>query len=149
MTDTMQLDLSRLLPDVTDVHDACLMRLISSLEAHQGIEGAHVVEGPAHAPSQLCVHYDAHMLPEGRVADLTAALSEALCIHFGHLTVRIASPRKTCEAVERLRGLSGIRSVEGEVDGWLRVEYNRDRTSEPAIRAVLRDVVCPQPDLGG
>ena len=140
MTDTLQLDLSPLLPDVTDAHDACLVRLISTLEAHQGIGGVHILEGLGHAPIQLCVHHDASLLPAHRLADLVATLSETLHAHFGHLSVQLASSHYTCEATERLRRLSGVRSVESTADGHLRIEYNRDRTSAEAVREVLQDV---------
>jgi nucleoside diphosphate kinase len=56
------------------------------------------------------------------------------------VTARLASRQRTCKAVERLRGLTGVRSVESAADGRLRIEYNRDRTSEAAIREVLCDV---------
>lgn len=137
MTKTVQIDISRLLPDVTDAHDACLVRLVSTLEAHKGVVGVHVVQGSSHRPQQLCIHYDTSEHSVDSALELTTALSETLQVRFGHLSARVASPSMACETVERLRGLAGVRSVESAADGFVHVEYSRDRTSEAAIRTVL------------
>ena len=136
MRNTFKLDVASLLPDVADVHDACLVRLISTLEAHDGIESVHVEQGPAHHPEQLCVHHDEERLPAGRVLELVTVLSETLRLRFGHMSAQFPSPVQACESFERLHGLSGVRSVECKGD-FLHIEYNRDSTSEAAIRTVL------------
>ena len=45
-------------PAVDEAHDPCVVRLVATLEAHDGIALAHVVTGPAGAPVRLCVHHD-------------------------------------------------------------------------------------------
>ncbi len=149
MANILHFDLAHLLPDITDAHDDCLVRLISTLGAHQGIAGVHVVEGPTHIPLQLCIHYDAGELPASQVASLVTALSEPLRTRFGHVTARLISPQHLCKAVERLGGRAGVRSVATHADGSLRIEYNRDRTSEAKIRAVLSEVTHDDDPPGG
>ncbi|MEX2399567.1 MAG: hypothetical protein WD423_02270 [Rhodothermales bacterium] len=140
MPNTLMLDVSELLPELTDVHDACLFRLVSTMESHAGITAVHVLQGPAHEPEQLCIHYDPEVLSSERAVELAEGLSDALQTRFGHLSVRLASVQAACRTVDRLRETAGVRSVESAPGGWVRVEYNRDRTSEAAIREALASV---------
>ena len=41
----LQLDIPLLLPEIPDEKDACVERLISTLEEKEGIEKAHVKDG--------------------------------------------------------------------------------------------------------
>ena len=68
------------------------------------------------------------------------AVSESLRTHFGHVHARTSSVGEACLAAERVRRVSGVRSVETTDDGGLHVEYNRDRTSEAAVRSAIEEV---------
>lgn len=140
MTATLNLLLSDLLPDVDEAHDACVVRLVGTLESHDGVAHVHVVTGHGATPTRLCVHHDPAVLPAEQARALVDTLSDGLRSHFGHVRWRASRPGQACAAAERLRHVSGVRAVETTAEGLLHVEFNRDRTSEVAVRAVLDEV---------
>lgn len=137
MNNTLDLPLSDLLPDVEDAHDACLIRLVGTLESHDGVAHVHVVTGHGAAPTRLCLHLDPDVLSAVEARVLVDALAASLRSHFGHVHWQASADAQACAAAERLRHTPGVRAVDTTADGRLHVEYNRDRTSEAAVRAVL------------
>ena len=82
---TLCLPFADVFPDVDEAHDPCVVRLVATLEAHDGIALAHVVTGPAGAPVRLCVHHDPAVAEADDVRDTVDALSESQRTHFGHV----------------------------------------------------------------
>ena len=142
---TLCLPFADVFPDVDEAHDSCVVRLVATLEAHDGIALAHVVTGPAGAPVRLCVHHDPAVAEADDVRDTVDALSESQRTHFGHVHARVADAAAACAAAERVRRVSGVRGVETTDDGTLHVEYNRDRTTETAVRAAIGEVTADPP----
>ena len=87
---TLCLPFADVFPDVDEAHDPCVVRLVATLEAHDGIALAHVVTGPAGAPVRLCVHHDPAVAEADDVRDTVDALSESQRTHFGHVHARVA-----------------------------------------------------------
>jgi tryptophan 2,3-dioxygenase len=83
--------------------------------------------------------------PADDVRDTVCVLSESQRTHFGHVHARVADAAAACAAAERTRRVSGVRGVETTDDGTLHVEYNRDRTTEAAVRAAIEEVVTDLP----
>ncbi|WP_163278006.1 hypothetical protein, partial [Klebsiella aerogenes] len=70
MRATLRLDIPVVLPEVPDAADACVARLIASLEGRDGIAEAHVVPPQDGREAQLCVHYDPDAFSLARISDL-------------------------------------------------------------------------------
>jgi len=56
--ETIKIDLDIILPDVRDEKDACVQRIISSMETKKGIEKVHIVAETDTAKAKLCFHYN-------------------------------------------------------------------------------------------
>lgn len=86
MIQKLRLDIPLLLPDVTaDADaDACVTRLVGSLESRPGIEQAHVVAAEVGAPATLCVHFDPQVVTLSRIRELARASGAEIADRFGH-----------------------------------------------------------------
>ena len=78
----LQLDIPLLLPEIPDEKDACVERLISTLEEKEGIEKAHVKDGK---PAELCIHYDPGRIPLEKVKAIARQSGAELTGRFRHL----------------------------------------------------------------
>lgn len=65
----LRLDLPLVLPEVDDVEDRCVDRLLATLAGRPGVDEAHVVPGEGATP-QLCIHYDPDATSPSRVRQL-------------------------------------------------------------------------------
>ena len=148
MTRTLQLDIPLLLPDVADASDGCIRRLIADLDGRPGIEQAHVVSAAGDAPARLCIHYDPDILSLPRIREIVQAAGAAITERFGHVlwsVEGIAHQRRARTIGDRLRGLPGVIEAEANATGLVRIEFDRERGSERAIRDALSDMgVAPR-----
>jgi Cd2+/Zn2+-exporting ATPase len=155
-----RLDLPLLLPDVKDLRDACVARLLRLLERQDGVESVHVFETgavpdgePPHDGSagrtdptgpQLCLHYDPDRLTLTQVVALAHAAGAGVTDRFAHMVIPFRAVgaedegRRIEDALRELRGVSAAAvNFAGQV---VRVEFDRRRTDRAAIEARLRDV---------
>ncbi|MFN0099872.1 MAG: heavy metal translocating P-type ATPase [Gemmatimonadaceae bacterium] len=155
-----RLDLPLLLPDVKDLRDACVARLLRLLERQDGVESVHVFETgaaldgePPHDDSagrtdptgpQLCLHYDPDRLTLTQVVALAHAAGAGVTDRFAHMVIPFRAVgaedegRRIEDALRELRGVSAAAvNFAGQV---VRVECDRRRTDRAAIEARLRDV---------
>jgi Cd2+/Zn2+-exporting ATPase len=135
-----RLDLPMLLPDVPDVRDDCVQRLMSSLQSRAGIEQVHVVEATNGTPAKLCIHYDPEAVPLPRIRQIAKSLGAELTDHFGHLVWLVKGIRHARMArtvAHRLREKEGILEADVSASGRVRIEYDRSETNEEEIRGVL------------
>ena len=146
MEKTLHLDLVAVLPDVPvplsgEAHDACVGRLVRSLESKAGVARAHVEDSPGGAP-RLCLHYDAERLPLPRVRELAVQAGMAVTARYGHLMLDAgAMPQRRARTLSARAGrLSGVLEAEGNAAGVFRVEYDREATDEAALRRALDGV---------
>ena len=162
MERSTRLDLPLLLPEMPDVRDACVARLIRLLERRDGVRSAHVVlpgdssdaEPPLHeatedgAPSpassepQLCLHYDPDRLTLGQVTALARAAGADVTGRYAHVVIpfhRVGTEDEGPRLEDHLRALPGVVSAAVNVAGQVaRVEYDRRRVDQAAIEAHLR-----------
>jgi Zn2+/Cd2+-exporting ATPase len=141
MEKTVQLDLADVLPNVPDGRDACAERLVRAIEGKEGVLRAHVEEPPG-APARLCLHYDDDRLPLPRVRELALQAGTALTGRYGHLTLG-AGPmqqRRARTLAERARRLPGVLEAVGTASGTFRVEFDRQATTEGALRQALAGI---------
>ena len=138
MTDTTQLriDLPLVLPGVDDARDRCVARLIELLVGRPGISKAHIVRPDGPAP-ELCIHYDPATLSLSRVRELAHAAGAELSAAFGHLLITTSAamqPRRASRIAESLRKAPGVLEADVAASGAVRIEYERSKTSEQALR---------------
>ncbi len=138
VTGKLRLDIPILLPEVHDAADACVTRLISEMRGREGIEEVHVATPDGEA-AQLCVHYDAAVLPLPRIRELVTAAGARIAERYGHAVwqLDIQHERRARTIAERLRALPGVLEAEASAAGAVRIEFDRSVTSEAALAREL------------
>ncbi len=134
---TLRLDLPLVLPDVGDVQDRCVARLIDALSGRPGISQAHVVGRESGSP-QLCVHYVPATLPLARVRELVHTAGAELTARFAHLVISGGSTlhaRAARSAADDLRKVPGVLEADVSASGTVRIEYDRSVVSESILLA--------------
>lgn len=140
MTDKLRLDIPILLPDAPDVADACVSRLMDELQGQAGIDAVHVVKATASEPAQLCIHYDAEVVSLARIRELVVRVGASITERFGHVLWQLTGVthvRRARTIAQQLRTLSGVLEAEVSATGLARVEFDRQTTTEQAIRDSL------------
>lgn len=142
MTNKLRLDLPILLPNILHDADACVGRLLAELRGQTGVEDAHVRSDGSPATHQLCIHYDPDTLPLARIRELVKAAGARITEQFGHLVWNIEGithQRRARTVTEQLLNLPGVLEAEVSVGGVVRLEFDRQQTSEDDIRAALAE----------
>lgn len=142
MTDKLQLDIPLVLPGIADTSDRCVERLTADLTGRPGVEQVHVVTQGAGEEAKLCIHYDPGILSLSRIRELVQAAGAAIAERYGHALWRAKNaghPRRARTLGLRLRTLPGVLEAEVTAAGTVRVEFDRQVTSEEALRAALDD----------
>ncbi|WP_207791894.1 heavy metal translocating P-type ATPase [Siccirubricoccus phaeus] len=136
----LRLDLPVLLPDAPDEADACVGRLVGELSGREGMERVHVVPACGGEPAKLCIHYDPHVLSLARVRGIAEATGARLTERFAHVlwdAGGLRHQRRARIVSERLRRIPGVVEAEASASGLLRIEFDREATSEQALRRAL------------
>lgn len=81
MAEKLALDLSLVLPNVSDARDVCVDRPIGLLQA-KGFEKAHLIQEDGCA--RLCLHYDPQQFSVSRVRELTQAAGSRISNRYHH-----------------------------------------------------------------
>lgn len=68
MNAKLKLDIPLVLPEVSNVADACMLRLTSAIAARPGVEEAHVIGPTGNGPPVLCIHYDPDIVSISRIS---------------------------------------------------------------------------------
>ncbi len=139
-------------PEVRHDQDPCIERLVSGLEARDGVERVHVRVARDGTPARLCIHHDPELLPLPRIRQLVEQAGARLTERYGHLLWRVAPIHGTRHARAISRALErapGVTEAGASPAGSLRVELDHQITNEAAVRAALRKlgvrVVCKRP----
>jgi Cd2+/Zn2+-exporting ATPase len=134
------LDIPVVLPEVPDVADACVARLIGSLKGRDGIAEAHVLPAKNGRDAQLCVHYDPELFSLARISDLVKGAGAQLTEQFGHILWEvdgIGHERRARSVSEQLQREAGVIEAEASSTGLLRIEFNREETSQAELERAL------------
>ena len=143
MTAKLKLDIPVVLPQVSDESDACVQRLNAELVGRAGVEEAHVVASGPDGPAHLCIHYDAELLSLARIRELVQAAGASLAERYGHLLWRlegVGHQRRARTIADRLRAVRGVLEAEASAGDAVRIEFDRELTSEAVIREVLNEM---------
>jgi Cd2+/Zn2+-exporting ATPase len=141
----LTLNLPVLLPDIPDVKDRCVTRLISTLEGRNGIIRAHI-KSNGEPTSQLCIHFDPDVITLHRIKNLARQAGAQLHDTFGHLLVEVSGirhPRHARTITRRLQRLEGVVDAYAGATGWVRIEFNRSMITEYNILEMLEAMNLP------
>lgn len=145
MSEKTQIEIALVLPTVPDAHDACVQRLADLLKAKEGIEAAHVTDAESSGPGEICIHYDPNRFSIAEIREMAERAGAELDQRFGHLLIHSeamhARQARTAEA--RVMQIRGVLEAAISPAGVVRVEFDRQLTDEPAIRAELRKIGLP------
>lgn len=143
MADKLALDLPLLLPDIPNMADACVRRLMDDLSGRPGVEKVHVRESDNGSAAQLCIHYDPEQVPLARIRELVHAAGASLTESIGHAIWKVSGlghTRRARTVTEHLIGMPGVLEADASAAGMIHVEYDRRRQSADGIRIALRDL---------
>ncbi|MCD6732258.1 MAG: heavy metal translocating P-type ATPase [Burkholderiaceae bacterium] len=131
----LRLDLPLVLPDVDDVEDRCVERLLGMLAGRSGIDEAHVVREEGATP-QLCIHYDPDVTSLSRVRELAHSAGADLSERFSHLLIQGDQPlhaRAARGLADDLRSVTGVLEADVAASSAVRIEYDRQLVSADAL----------------
>lgn len=141
MTDKLELEIPVVLPDIPDSKDACVGRLVATLEAKHGVERIHIKPADGTMPDRLCIHFDPAMLSVSRVRDMVSAAGAQISGLYGHVVWQVSgiSHERKARTVEQVLGeITGVVEVGASASGALRVEYDQTKVGEAELIAALR-----------
>ncbi len=135
MSKKQKIEMSVLLPSVTDANDRCVERLTNLLVSRAGIDSAHVTQATGDDSRNICIHYNSDVVSTGDVRELAKRTGAQLDQRYGHwLGKSDAMHARRASAIEtRLSGIEGVLEAVVSPDGAVRVEYDRQQTSEETI----------------
>ena len=170
--ESIRLDLPLLLPDVQDDQDACVARVVSLLEARDGIEQVHIVhvgepETAAHpvgahapekpqTPAALCLHYDPDRISLAQIRDVAVSAGASITERYAHAVVSFRDVGSEDEGARLETALRAIPGVTAAVVNYpaqkARIEYDTTTVALPHILARMVEAgaspvrEAPRPD---
>ncbi|VTY34754.1 putative cadmium-transporting ATPase [Xylophilus ampelinus] len=140
MSNKLELDLPLVLPEVPDVADACVQRLLRTLGAKSGVDKVHVLPATQSGAAKLCIHFDPVALTLERVREMVRAAGAQITGQFGHVYWQvqgITHERRARTVGETIGAMDGVLEADASATGSIRVEYDRERITERDILAQL------------
>ena len=157
MTQSVRLDIPLVLPGIEDDQDECVARLVSLLEARNGIKRVHVTHGSeesAHdagmhpdgepqTQAALCLHYDPERISLAQINDIALRAGADIIERFAHdvIPIRLVGSEDEGTRLENLlRAIPGVTTAAVNFAAQLvRVEYDRQQVDLDRILATLAD----------
>lgn len=143
MSQKERIDLSLLLPHVTDDSDSCIHRLTEMLRAKKGITHVHFKSQPHSSRIELCIHFDEQNVSISEVRDYAQRAGLSLEQRYAHLfdntapmPARLARLRS-----EQLAVVPGILEAMVVANGTIRIEYDKSLLSEAVVRSHLEQIL--------
>jgi Cd2+/Zn2+-exporting ATPase len=139
VTETIQLDIPVLLPQVPGDDDGCIDRLTTVLSTSTGVSEVHVVKSDGDGASQLCLHFDPAATNVARIRSLARASGAEITDQFAHVlwnVTGVSHARKARSVSETLQRIPGVAEAAAS-PGFVRVEFDRRIVSEDALRSQL------------
>lgn len=157
MTESVRLDIPLLLPNIEDDQDACVARLVSMLEARDGIERVHVAhdhdgvvvehdvgEHPAdmpQTPGALCLHYDTDRVSLAELMGIATRAGATITERYAHAVLpfhAVGAEDEGARLEAAVRAVPGVTVAVVNFPAQLaRVEFDVTQVQLPAIGAAL------------
>lgn len=157
MTRFTRLHIPLVLPGIEDEQDKCVARLVSLLEARNGIERVHVThgseesgheagehpDGDPHTSAALCLHYDPERISLAQISDIAIRAGAAIVERYAHEVIPIhavGAEDAGARIEELLRGIPGVTAASVNFPAQLvRIEYDRQQVDRAKILEALAD----------
>lgn len=126
------IDIDILLPEVPDDHDACVQRIIDTLQNKRGIDKVHVVPVNHEKKAKLCFHYNPEEILISEVEDLAREAGGRITQKYGHLLLGVKGvrhPRHARILEGKIRGLRGVIFVSVSGTGYIQLEYDKEQNN--------------------
>lgn len=165
MTQSVRLDIPLVLPGIEDDQDECVARLVTLLEARNGIQRIHVThgseesahdagrrpDGEPHSSAALCLHYDPDLISLAHINDIAAGAGAEIVERYAHEVVPIrlvGSEDEGARLENLLRAVPGVTAAAVNLAAQLvRVEYDRQQVGLEKILATLADAGAKAVDV--
>lgn len=137
----LQIKLPIILPQVPNEKDACVERLITQLEAKNGIEKVHISDKKEDDVPQLCFHYDPDIISIDRIQSLAERTGTEITEKYGHLLIEVKGIRHTRQVriIEKnLLQIGGVLEASVTASGMIRLEYDKKETNFDHISERLK-----------
>ena len=143
MTNRMQLDLALLLPDAAGEGDRCFERLVGLLQNKAGITNAHTITRSEEQPGQVCIHVDPDIVSVHDVRHFALQAGARLTQKYGHFMTdgEPMPPRRARRLASELSDITGVLEAAVASTGAVRVEFDREATTDAAVRESLAKVL--------
>lgn len=131
-----RIQLHILLPEIPNERDACVQRIIHSLEYKKGIDKVHVIPEDGDKKAELCFHYDPSIVSITKVEQLAKKAGAAITGQYGHLLVEVTGVRQPRHArilEAEIGGKDGILNVSVSGTGFIQLEFNKEKINKTAI----------------
>lgn len=131
-----KVEIEVVLPAEAGACDACIERLLKSLEGKPGLQGAHIDRSDEARP-RLCLHYDPAALPLNEVDNLVKVAGGKLQSQFEHVSVPVTGLRHERQArliegaIARQPGV--LHTSVGFGANRLYVEFDPKKTTRQAV----------------
>ena len=129
MENTVQLEVSLLLPEVEDERDQCVERLLERVSRHRGIDRAHVDRKNDRV--YFCLHYDPNLVTLRQVRRWAEQAGAEVAGRYGHetMTIRNMDCGDCAASIEHIFGrMEGVLSVSVNYAAEkMRIEYDSRR----------------------
>ncbi|MBD3748588.1 MAG: heavy metal translocating P-type ATPase [Sphingobacteriales bacterium] len=139
----IKIDLQLLLPEIPNERDACVERLISSMEKQKGVEKAHLVPGNEKKETQLCFHYNPNIISIERVEQLVKEAGAKITSQYSHLLLNVEGirhPRHARLLENKISSMPGLEDVSVSGNGFIRVEFAlSERNREAVINTIKKN----------
>ncbi len=139
----LQLDLEVVLPHAHDARDRCVDDLVTALSRLDGVDSVHVIAPEDGAAAKVCLHVQPGAVSMSRLEERVRATGADIETRYGHLVITATATGHGTRAralTERLRTVTGVVDGAVSIEGVVRVEYDRDATTEAEVLVGLSQV---------
>ncbi len=140
MSEKLKIGYRLLFPSKVSPEDACIERLIKTLQSKSGVDSAHLVVSASEEADVVCIHYDPSVVSTADLRDAALKAGATLDATYGHLFRKVpAMHMRRASAIEtHLNRIDGVLEAVVSPDGKIRVEFDRRLTNESTITESLQ-----------
>ncbi len=135
-----KINLDIILPEVPDERDACVARVIGSIESKRGIDAIHIVPPEENKKARLCFHYDPSSISIDEIEELAKESGAEITQLYGHLLIQVSGVRQPRHArilEADINDLPGVINASVSGTGFIQLEYEKSKTSEEEIENAI------------
>lgn len=135
-----KINLDIVLPEVPDERDACVSRVIESIESKRGIDAIHIVPPEENKKARLCFHYDPSSISIDEIEELAKESGAEITQLYGHLVIQVSGirqPRHARILEADINDLPGVLNASVSGTGFIGLEYEKSKTNEQKIEEAI------------